>query len=278
MKAKIFVSSSTSLDQVSHGYSISVIPDIVCINKEEYDDYKEISPEAFYNRLVFEKDVNVKIKHRDYAYLLDLLNQAKGQGYTDFIFVLSSLELDMISDITRLQKENKEDKIYIYQARSVSYLLGLIVLEADKSLKNQISVEKTFNMMDELHQIKTSDFMLFKPYEDEIISPFNYAALTMKSKGVTFIYSNNNFIQVGKVGKNGENPFKDFLKNFYEKNDGISYQPVILYSKRNSIYMTYLRDSISIAFPKMKNIKEIALAPAVELIVKDGVGITFIAK
>ena len=277
MKAKIFVSSSTSIDQVSHGYSITTIPDIVCIDKEEYDDYKEIGPEAFYNRLIYDNNSSFKIKHKGFEYLDEIFNQAKNQGYTDFIFILSSLELDMIDDITKLQKEHKEDNIYVYQARSVSYLLALMVQEADKSLKNQVSIEKTFKMLDELHQINMSDFMLFKPYDDNT-SPFNYAALTMKSKGVTFVYSNNNFIQVGKVGKNGDNPFKDFLRNFFEKNKDITYTPVILYSKKNSIYMTYLRDSINAALPKIKNIKEICLSPALELIVKDGLGITFLAK
>ena len=105
MKAKIYVSSSTSLEQVQHSYSISVIPDIIEINGEVYEDAKQISPESFCVRLKFEDNPNVKIYHKQYEELKALYKQAKTQGYTDVLYLLSPYEYDMEMDLIKLQNE-----------------------------------------------------------------------------------------------------------------------------------------------------------------------------
>ena len=281
MKAKIYVSSSTSLEQVQHSYSISVIPDIIEINGEVYEDAKQISPESFCVRLKFEDNPNVKIYHKQYEELKALYKQAKTQGYTDVLYLLSPYEYDMEMDLIKLQNEFKDDSIIIYKASVCSYLLGMIALEADKQLRLQLPMNKVIDMIERMSLERNSGIRIFKQGEDETVTPFTLDLLNTRSIGDSYVWTNGQFIMIGKPSKKRnslENPFRTFIKTYFEYTEGMNLTPVILYSFRNSVYLDYFRETIKTIYPKLRTIKEIALAPRIELDINYGLGITYLCK
>ena len=281
MKTKIFVSSSTSIAQATHSYSITIIPDIITIDGEIYEDTKQMSPESFCNRIKYDDSSLIKISHQNFEYIDNLYKQTKAQGYTDYLFILSPYEYDMEDDLNKLKEQYSDDNIVIYKSNVASFLLALMVIEADKSLKNQVPMKKVIEMLDNMSLESIGGIRIFKETETELISPFDSSILNTKSAGESYIWSNHQFVMIGKSSKKRDkdaNPFKAFIRSFFEKTEGLNIQPVLLYSTKNTAYLNYLRDMIKSIYPKLKSIKEIALAPRIQLEIKNGLGIAYLSK
>jgi hypothetical protein len=43
MKTKIFISSSSGANFIPHSHGIKVLPDVISINNDVYEDYKELT-------------------------------------------------------------------------------------------------------------------------------------------------------------------------------------------------------------------------------------------
>ena len=166
MKTKIFVTSDSLIDYISHPHSISSIPSLIKFFEiETYFDYIDMSSEKFFNRLRFDSKSNPEICPIDIEYLQNDINIAL-ESY-DEILIITSLELNY-SDVISKLKEAYGECIHFYQTKATGHILAQMAIECDRVLKNGKTYEEAFQAMEDLY--KNSAMLVLNPKDDIDIS------------------------------------------------------------------------------------------------------------
>ena len=166
MKTKIFVTSDSLIDYISHPYSISSIPSLIKFFEiETYFDYIDMSSEKFFNRLKYDSKSAPEISTIDVEYLQNDINIAL-ESYED-ILIITSNELNY-SEIFSKLKEAYGECIHTYTTKATGYILSQMALECDRVLKNGKSYEEAFQAMEDLYN--NSAMLVLNPKDDIDIS------------------------------------------------------------------------------------------------------------
>lgn len=253
MKTKIFVTSDSLIDYMSHAYSISSIPSMIkFFDVETYFDYIDMNSEKFFNRLKYDSNSNPQISAIDIQYLQNDINIAL-EAY-DEILIIASYEINY-SELVAKIKENYGECIHIYMTKATGYILAQMAIECDKALKNNKTYGEAFDLMDDIYN--NSLMLILNPKEDIDISNVvdEEKRVEEKRKGRLYLSTSSKEIEIkDKYRDIIVSLIKVYLDNL---NDDTSVTPYILYSSKYSYYLKLVEEKLLIIHKRFRNIKKI---------------------
>ena len=137
-------------------YPVQVFRSILNLDGKEYEDFVDITAEAFYDKIVKEPDIDVSTSQTATGKMAEVYQQLKDEGYQDAIVVTISSKLSGTYQGAVLAKDMVEDfPVYVIDSRSVSYGEAYLVLEAIKDIKKGIATEKIVERLDQIKENTT---------------------------------------------------------------------------------------------------------------------------
>ncbi len=239
MKTKIFVCSSSSMDEIKHNEDIETIPFIYKFSDDEmFEDINELTVDAVYNRLRFDKNSNVDILTNSYERVSQYLAKAKEDGYDNAFFILpnrSIVNLDIPVKIAI--EDNKNINAVMYQSNEISIPLSYIALYAYETLKNGSSLIDTWNELANLES--RSNIFIFTPsIKNERINNFE----NVFKNGTYQIYKDGKLLKTPDVKK--INALEVMLDELKDEISGKKIYPFILSSDKSSKYNEILYNAL----------------------------------
>lgn len=153
-KYAIVTDSSSELSaQKVEGQNIFVIPIRLNVGDNEYKDGLNLTKQEFWNKLVNE-NAKFKTAQPSPKEITNLYNDIFRQGYEKAVVMCISKKLSGTHQVLNLAREitKREDDIIIYDTNAISIILGYMVLEANRKLKNGENLKDILNYLDRLAQ------------------------------------------------------------------------------------------------------------------------------
>lgn len=258
MKTKIFVTSDSGIDYISHPYSISSISSLIKFyDVEEYYDFIDMSSEKFFNRLRYDSKSSPKINPIGIEYIRNDINIAL-ESY-DNVFLIINNYLDYTNVIQGL-KEDYGDKIDFYVTSATGYVLANMALEFDKALKDEKTINEAKEIMDEAY--KNSLTLLLSPTND--ISNF----IIMDEETRVGMHPKAKIHQIDSL-KEFEIKEKDkdkdivviLVSKYLDAIKDKNVVPFIMYSNRDSYYLKLIESKLLLIHRRLKSIKKMPITP-----------------
>ena len=151
-RTALIVCGNSGIDYMKLDYPVQVFRSILNLDGNEYEEFVDITAEAFYDKVVKEPDIDVSTSQTATGKMAEVYQQLKDEGYQDTIVVTISSKLSGTYQGAVLAKDMVEDfPVYVVDSRSVSYGEAYLVLEAIKDIKKGVETEK---IVERLNQIK----------------------------------------------------------------------------------------------------------------------------
>ncbi|PKM49778.1 MAG: fatty acid-binding protein DegV [Firmicutes bacterium HGW-Firmicutes-7] len=146
--SKIAIVSDSTCDLPSHiieKFDIKILPLRVIYQNREYRDRVDIQPQEVYDRLDEEIPTT---SLPEPAEIIELFDQLVEEGYTDAICISISSKLSGTYNLMRLIANDYDEQklnIKVVDSKTLSMILGFVVLEAAMKVKASGSVEAVLN-------------------------------------------------------------------------------------------------------------------------------------
>lgn len=273
MKTKIFVCSNSAIDYVAHDPNISAIPvNLVLSEEEQYEDFIDVSTEAFYNRIRMDKNAHVKFSFQNYSKISQNIALAKSEGYEQVLFIIPPKEFaNLYISISIAISENKDIPCYVYNADTILYPLAYMAIEANNMLSNSANIEEVITRLDYIN--KNHFICFFKHHNDEAKPDFR----KKYQNGRIVLLEDGKLIEIKK--EKNKTPYSQFIDLFDKDFKNKEIIPFILYTSKSSRYLDLIEDSLLNLNPCYKRIKYYPIAPAVGYqLGPDSIGVGYIIK
>lgn len=258
MKTKIFVCSNSGIDYISHDNNISAIPVIIHFtDEEEYEDYIDVSYEAFYNRMRYSNPSLLETKFQTYNKINEYIAKAKEDGYEQILFLLSSNEFsNLYIPVTISKHENEDIPIYIYESNTCAYPLAYMALTANNFFLNGKSIDDVYYALDLIK--KNHRLLFFIPeYTNEYSSKF----YKKYKNGVIFNIENGKIVAIDNTKKISDIDFLYAI--FKEEVEGMDANVFFQFTDKNTKYLPLMHEMLDDLDMGFKKVKSYPLAPAV---------------
>ncbi len=149
MKTKIFVCSSSEINEIKHSKNIEAIPFLYRFSDDEiFEDEIELKTNAVYNRLRFDRNSNLELLSISHERVSEYLKKAIADGYDNAFFILPNRStINLAIPVKIALEENKEINVAMYQSNEVSLPLAYIALTAEKLFDEGLSIVETWNKL-----------------------------------------------------------------------------------------------------------------------------------
>ncbi|MEG0843216.1 MAG: DegV family protein [Romboutsia sp.] len=138
-------------------YDIDVVPLTVILDGKEYKDGVDLSSQEFYKKLR-ESNVHPKTSQATYTQFKEIFEKYINQG-RDIIYIAGSSVATGTYQSAIMAKNNIEKgKIYIYDSKSFSFAIGIMVIEASKLIEEGKYISEIIKVLD---NIKEKAYVLF---------------------------------------------------------------------------------------------------------------------
>jgi DegV family protein with EDD domain len=137
---------------------ICMIPMQIIYERQEYRDRVDITPQQVYDRLTEEVPHSSLPLPED---VMDCLNGLKGEGYTDVLYISISSGLSGSSQMMRVLAEQYNGlDIHVLDTRTLSMGLGLLVLEAAKTLRDTGDLDAVITRVEKVRNETKAFFVI----------------------------------------------------------------------------------------------------------------------
>lgn len=239
MKTKIFVCSSSGLNELKHSNNIEVIPFIYKFSDDElFEDVLEISSEAVYNKIKYDKISNLELLSISHKRISDYLQQAIKDGYENAFFIMANRSvINLQIPISIAIEDNKDINVILYQSNETSIPLAYIALYAEKKLEEGNSIIDVWNELVFLEN--TSNIFIFSPKLKKMHDFENQF-----KNGTYQIFKGGRLLETPEVRIN--NSLEVMLEEFKDEIYGKNVIPFILtsdkFSKYNEIMLRTIKE------------------------------------
>jgi DegV family protein with EDD domain len=151
MKIALVTDSSCDLDsQIVKDHNIEVIPLRIIYKDNEYRDGEDITATEVYNRLNIEIPTTSMPSPKD---VLNKFQELRADGYTHILAITLSSGLSGTYNMFKLMSEEISDVVIdVIDSKTLSMVLGFIVIEASKLIKNNTPY---IDIIDKINSIKS---------------------------------------------------------------------------------------------------------------------------
>lgn len=273
MKTMIFVCSNSGIDYIPHAANICSIPVILRLTEEEqYEDFSDVTTEAFYNRVRLDKRARVTPVFQNYAKICEYIDKCREEGYSQVLFILASKEFsDLYIPITIAISENTDISCHVYNADTCCYPLAYMAIEAEALFAED---RPTTEVMRELDRIKRNHHIFFfNPYytkETERNFSRHY------TEGTAVSLENGVLCPIKEKGVSG---LDGILNQFQKETADCQVIPFILYTDKGTKYIPLLEEALGKIDLSFKKVKSYPIPPAVGIQAgMNAVGLGYIVK
>ena len=131
-------------------YDIEVLPLTVIIEGKEYRDGIDIDVDEFY-KILEEKKVYPKTSQITYGQFKEVFDKYIAEGKTIF-YIASSASATGTYQSAVMAKNDTEGDIYLYDASSLTFGAGLLVLRAAQLIEEGVSIEDVMPQIDDIRE------------------------------------------------------------------------------------------------------------------------------
>lgn len=155
-KTALIVCGNSGVDYMTLDYPVHVFRSILNLDGKEYEDFVDITAEAFYDTIVKNPDIDISTSQTSTGKMAETYQQLKDEGYEDAIVITISSKLSGTYQGAILAKDMVKDfPIHVVDSRSVSYGEAYLVLEAIQDIKKGIQTEKIVEKLEQLKEHTT---------------------------------------------------------------------------------------------------------------------------
>lgn len=239
MKTKIFVCSSSGINEIKHKNTIEAIPLIYKFSDDElFEDSLELSIEAVYNRLRYEKNSNLDLLNIGHERISEYLVKAIEDGYDNAFFILPNRSVVNLSIPVKIAlEENKDINVAMYQSTETSIPLAMLAMYADMRFEEGASVLEVWNELVAYENI--SNVFIFTPSITKEQSA-NFEK-TFK-KGTYHIFKDGKLMPTPDIKKN--NALEIMINEFSEEIEDKEIIPFVLTTNKSSKYNEIIINSL----------------------------------
>ena len=239
MKTKIFVCSSSGINEIKHKNTIEAIPLIYKFSDDElFEDSLELSIEAVYNRLRYEKNSNLDLLNIGHERISEYLVKAIEDGYDNAFFILPNRSVVNLSIPVKIAlEENKDINVAMYQSTETSIPLAMLAMYADMRFEEGASVLEVWNELVAYENI--SNIFIFTPSITK-----EQSANFEKSfkKGTYHIFKDGKLMPTPDIKKN--NALEIMINEFSEEIEDKEIIPFVLTTDKSSKYNEIIINSL----------------------------------
>ena len=239
MKTKIFVCSSSGINEIKHKNTIEAIPLIYKFSDDElFEDSLELSIEAVYNRLRYEKNSNLDLLNIGHERISEYLVKAIEDGYDNAFFILPNRSVVNLSIPVKIAlEENKDINVAMYQSTETSIPLAMLAMYADMRFEEGASVLEVWNELVAYENI--SNIFIFTPSITK-----EQSANFEKSfkKGTYHIFKDGKLMPTPDIKKN--NALEIMINEFSEEIEDKEIIPFVLTTNKSSKYNEIIINSL----------------------------------
>lgn len=239
MKTKIFVCSSSGINEIKHKNTIEAIPLIYKFSDDElFEDSLELSIEAVYNRLRYEKNSNLDLLNIGHERISEYLVKAIEDGYDNAFFILPNrLVVNLSIPVKIALEENKDINVAMYQSTETSIPLAMLAMYADMRFEEGASVLEVWNELVAYENI--SNIFIFTPSITK-----EQSANFEKSfkKGTYQIFKDGKLMPTPDIKKN--NALEIMINEFSEEIEDKEIIPFVLTTNKSSKYNEIIINSL----------------------------------
>lgn len=231
MRTKVFVCSSSQINEIKHRDDVEVIPFIYKFSDDEvFEDMNELSIEATYNRLRLDKNSTLELVTIDHESVSRYLKEAINDGYENAFFILPNRSIANLDIPVKIAlEENKEINVAMYQSNETSLPLAYMALYALERFEEDAPMLDVWNELTTLEG--TSNIFIFTPaVKTDKVANFE----DVFKNGSYQIFKNGKLLRTPDVRK--INALEAMIEEYTDEIVGKKVLPFILTTDKSSKY------------------------------------------
>ncbi|MFA7075760.1 MAG: DegV family protein [Candidatus Izemoplasmatales bacterium] len=149
-KIGVAVCGNSGIDYLVHDKKIRKFRSILNINKEEYEDFIDISSEDFYNRLEKNPDLDISTAQTSTGKILEMYEEMIEAGYNKILVITISKQLSGTYQNAVLASKMIDSDIYVYDSNSLTYVEALMAMTAKKMADENADFDEIITALDNI--------------------------------------------------------------------------------------------------------------------------------
>ncbi len=149
-KIGVAVCGNSGIDYLVHDKEIRKFRSLLNIEKEEYEDFIEITSDDFYSRLEKNPDLDISTAQTSTGKILEMYEEMKNAGYTKLIVITISKQLSGTYQNAVLAAKMIDIPVIVYDSLSLTYVEALMAITAKKMADEKKSEEEIIAQLDKI--------------------------------------------------------------------------------------------------------------------------------
>lgn len=149
-KIGVAVCGNSGIDYLVHDKEIRKFRSLLNIEKEEYEDFIEITSDDFYSRLEKNPDLDISTAQTSTGKILEMYEEMKNAGYTKLIVITISKQLSGTYQNAVLAAKMIDIPVIVYDSLSLTYVEALMAMTAKKMADEKKSEEEIIAQLDKI--------------------------------------------------------------------------------------------------------------------------------
>ena len=264
----MIVCSNSGIDYIDHPYDIEVFRSVVQYSdKEQYDDYTQISAETFYNRLITDKDAFPRTAFVSLGHMIEVFEEAKAKGYERALVITIAKNLSGLNAAISLASEQVDDfEVVTYDSVSLSYPEALMALEAAKMFEEGKSLDEVIKRLDFIrdnnHMIFAVETLEFLIKNGRLSKAAGMVANLLSIRPILDL-DNEGRVRSLVKGRTAKGARIKMCEMFLEEIKDKNVIPFIVHSNATTDVIDDLRNRVMEVYPQYDNIPAYMLTPVV---------------
>jgi DegV family protein with EDD domain len=150
MKIGVAVCGNSGIDYLVHDKEIRVFRSLLNIEKEEYEDFIEISSDEFYQKLDKNPDLDISTAQTSTGKILEMYEEMKQAGYDQLLVITISKALSGTYQNAVLAAKMIDIDVVVYDSFSLTYIEALMAITAKKMADNKKPMAEILKELDRI--------------------------------------------------------------------------------------------------------------------------------
>ncbi|MGD9604983.1 MAG: DegV family protein [Bacilli bacterium] len=265
-KIAVIVCGNSGIDYINHPYKIDVFRSLLYVNGEEFEDFIDISAEAFYERLIKEPNTNVSTSQTATGRMLEVYQRLETEGYTDAIVVTISSHLSGTYQNAVLAGKMADTlRVHIFDSQTAAFAEAKMALVAAEMAKNGKTVSEIIERLEFIRDNNrvyfAVDTLKYLVKNGRLSAAKGFMGSLLKLKPLLVITKEGKIVAVKKI-RTSVKAINHVKEQFYDETKGLDFEPFIIYTN-NIELANNVANEIMEHYPNIKNVGLYPLTPVV---------------
>jgi len=265
-KLGVMICTNSAIDYIPHRYNIPIIRSTILMGGKEYVDFEELTADKFYEMLENDPTLLPRTAMASTGTMLTYYEKLRDEGCDEIIFVTISSKMSGIYDNAMIAKKMVEGvNVTVFDSKTVGYIQVKMALTACEMAERGCTLQE---ILAELEFIRDHNHIYFAVADLKFLvkngrlsNAAGFIADVLRIKPLLEIDKNGAVVTVEKI-RTFSKAVERVIEKFLEETEGKDVEPFIIHA-RNPEVVAHIRESVLVARPQYKEIKDYLLTPAV---------------